>query len=154
MIPRPNNRAETLGAIYYMDLLLLTRHIGLLDKAGAHWTQELIESPPVVLGDVVRNKVTQKAGVYVVRNDSELVYIGKSVNLRTRICSQHLGPRKRSSTLRRKVSKHLQTDDEDQITEWLRTTTIGWIELGHHGLTLAVEDYAIAKYNPPFNGYT
>lgn len=137
-----------------MDSSLLTRHIAIFDEACTHWTKELIAATPVLLGDVVRKDVPLSAGVYIIRSNSDLLYIGKSGNLRTRICSQHLGPRKRSSTLRRKVSKHLVTDDEVQITGWLRTASIGWIELGHHGLTLAVEDHAIAKYNPPFNGYT
>ena len=137
-----------------MDATRLLSHIEVLDEACAYWTQCLLDTPAVILGDVVRNDVPKTSGVYVIRNNGELLYIGKSGNLRTRICSQHLGPRKRSSTLRRKVSKHLRTDDEELITDWLRSASIGWIELGHHGLTLAVEDYAIAERNPPFNGYT
>lgn len=137
-----------------MDETLLSRHVAFFDEACAHWTHQLIKAQSVLLGDIVRKNVPQTAGVYAIRNNGDLMYIGKSGNLRVRICSQHLGSRKRSSTLRRKVSKHLRTDDEDKITEWLRSATIGWIELGYHGLTLAVEDCAIAKYNPPFNGYT
>ena len=137
-----------------MDPARLSSDITAFDAACAYWSEWLVKAPPHILGEVVRTNVPPAAGVYIVRLDGDILYIGKSVNLRNRICSQHLAPRKRSSTLRRKVSKHIVTDDEELISVWLRAATIGWIELGHHGLTLAVEDHAIAKYNPPFNGYT
>jgi excinuclease UvrABC nuclease subunit len=137
-----------------IDASILNRHIEMFDDACVYWTEALIKAQPMMLGDVVRARVPQVAGVYAVRSHDELVYIGKSGSLRTRICSNHLGPRKRSSTLRRKVSKFLNTEDEEQITQWLRTASIGWVELGHHGLALAVEDHAIARFNPRFNGYS
>lgn len=137
-----------------MDTSILNSHINFIEDACAYWTHNLMHTTPIKMGDIERKSVPQIAGVYVIRNNGDLCYIGKSSNLRTRICSNHLGPRKRSSTLRRKVSKHLKTDNEDQITEWLKKVTIAWIPLGHHGLALAVEDYAIVKFNPPFNGYT
>ncbi|WP_372921761.1 GIY-YIG nuclease family protein [Roseovarius sp.] len=136
-----------------MDASLLSTHIQYFDDACVHWSKALIDAPHVILGEVQRSDVPVSAGVYAIRSNGNLIYIGKSGNLRTRICNQHLGPRKRSSTLRRKVAKYLNTDDEEQITAWLKTASVGWIDLGHHGLALAVEDYAIATHNPPFNGY-
>ncbi len=137
-----------------MDHAILQSHCEYFDKACSYWTKELLSQSSISLNEIERNAVGNTSGVYIIRKDNEILYIGKSSNLRTRICSQHLGPRKRSSTLRRKVSKHLQTDDEQLITDWLKTTTIAWLELGHHGLSIAVEDHAITANNPPFNGYT
>jgi len=136
------------------DAALLASHIEFLSGVCDHWTHVLIAAEATVLGDVDRASVPTEPGVYVVRRDGAILYIGKSKNLRVRICSQHLGPRKRSSTLRRKVSKHLGTEDEGSITEWLKRATIGWLTLGDHRLTLAVEDHAIEEAQPPFNGYT
>lgn len=137
-----------------MNKALLSQHIEFLAQACEHWTRVLIGAEPISLYNVRRDDVPKIAGVYVVRHNGQIQYIGKSNNLKVRICSQHLRPRKRSSTLRRKVSKHIKTDDEEQITQWLKSATIAWLALDDHRLTLAVEDHAIEKYDPPFNGYT
>lgn len=104
------------------------------------------------MAGIQRTDVPRLPGVYIIRQEQEIVYVGKSNNLCNRICGNHLSPRMRSSTLRRKVSKHLSTEDESEITEWLKTAHVGWIALGDHRLTVAVEDHAITKLNPPFNG--
>ncbi len=136
-----------------MDHERLKNDIAYVDRASEYWTELLMTLPEILLSEVDRKTVPQTPGLYVIRHENTLQYIGQSGNLRTRICSQHLAPRKRSSTVRRKVSRHINSEDELLITVWLKTATIAWLELGHHGLTLAVEHHAITKHKPPFNGY-
>ena len=141
-----------MSASIEVDAVLLARHIARLDEMCEHWSQVLIEAEPVAIRSLNKASVSEEAGVYIFHHDGQVKYIGKSKNLRKRICTQHLGSNKRQSTLRRKVSRHLGTDDEAFISKWLETTTVAWLPLGSHRLTLAVEDYAVEKFKPPLNG--
>jgi len=133
---------------------LLSEHIEKLHEMCEHWIGVLLTAPPCLMNRIDRDTVPKTCGLYVIRLNDEIMYVGKGSDLRRRIYRNHLAPRKRSSTLRRKVSKHIDTDDEGEITQWLRNTSVAWLELHDHPLTLAVEDYAIVKLDPPFNGYT
>lgn len=137
-----------------IDSELLQGHIRELHTACEHWTRKLLEAPAIPTAMLTRESIEKVPGVYLVRCDSEIIYVGKSNNLCSRIFGQHLAPRMRSSTLRRKVSRVIKTSDEALITTWLQSTSFAWLALHDHSFTIAVEDYVILKLKPPLNGYT
>lgn len=132
----------------------LDTDIAWLKEACMYWTGCLMTARHVLVSSLTPFDIPKSPGVYAIRHEGKLVYVGKASSLRRRILGNHLKPRLRSSTLRRKVSKHLRTIDEDALTLWLNNATIAWVDLKFHPLALAVEDYAISELNPPFNGYT
>ena len=91
--------------------------------------------------------ITLKGGVYLIRRNNKIIYVGKAVNLHRRINSDHIsGEIKNStSTVRRKISKNYGILHGQKMREWMSECKFSTFEIEEPSLRGLVEDYLIYK---------
>jgi hypothetical protein len=80
--------------------------------------KELLSSKKCSLRDIPKAK-----GIYLVRNKADnVIYIGKAVNLKRRICEDHCGGDEKmsTSTLRRTVSREYKISPNSTVGRWIK----------------------------------
>lgn len=82
------------------------------------------------------------------KNDSFLIYIGISNNLKRRL-KYHIKGNVSNSSFRKTISKHLGQVNESQISEYLNEFFRVEFEVNPSYKTL--ESFLIKEHNPPFN---
>jgi len=93
----------------------------------------------------------KKGGVYIVWEENRHIYVGKSSNLKNRICGNHLSGNKRGSTLRNKLLKK-RFSDENEVSEYLRDKcSIQFIEIEESSYRSFFEHFVISVLKPEYN---
>lgn len=112
-------------------------------KDAEKLVKELLSSKKCSLDDIPKSK-----GVYLVRNKiGDIIYIGKAVNLKRRICEDHCGGDEKmsTSTLRRSISKQYNIAPNSKIGKWIKgNCSFSYIIVEDHDTRDLVEALSIA----------
>jgi excinuclease UvrABC nuclease subunit len=115
---------------------------------------KLLETNPLPLNEALKGLLPRKGGVYrIVENGSdEILYVGQSTNLRSRIYGRHLRGSKRVSTLRRKLLRGGDMADDAAVSEFLaRECRVQYLEIEDERERTWFEHFAIALLRPKYN---
>ena len=112
---------------------------------------KLINSEEISLKNLSSSEIPKEAGVYLILNKKEIIYIGKSDNLRRRIISNHLKGDVIASILRKKIKRIYLLKDEKDISQWIKNNcSVKFMRLKGRDISL-LEHFAIAVLNPILN---
>ena len=86
--------------------------------------QQFLESPKYLFRETDRNTIEAKAGVYAIFDQStgETLYVGRTKNLRRRLCSDHLRGPKANARLKKYLAEDEKRKDimnMDQAKQYL-----------------------------------
>lgn len=113
---------------------------------------KLILKEIVSLSDVLLRKpkdnlrsISSSGGVYLIRREGKIIYVGKAKNLLRRINSDHISGENRNttSTVRRKVTRKFGIPHGKKLRQWMSECTFSTIEVSDSDMRTLVESYLI-----------
>lgn len=84
-------------------------------------------------------------GVYLIRRNGKIIYVGKAKNLSRRINSDHISGelKNTTSTVRRKVTKKFYIPHGNKLRQWMSECSFSTIEINNPDLRTLVESFII-----------
>jgi len=113
-------------------------------KEYCEYVNNLLQENPVCIWNEYKNS-PKKSGIYVIRHNDTIIYIGETGCIHDRLVHHKNG---NGSALKKKISDYFITEIPE---DYLKSCTIQYIPLllGR----AEVEKFLIDKYNPVFNNY-
>jgi excinuclease UvrABC nuclease subunit len=115
---------------------------------------KLLDTNSLPFSEDLKTSLQGKGGVYrIIENGSDVtLYVGQSTNLRFRIYRRHLRGSKRVSTLRRKLLRDSDMEEEAAVSEFLeRECRVQYLEIEDEHERTWFEHFAIALLKPKYN---
>lgn len=83
--------------------------------------KEIVNQSVFSFAEVASQEVPKKSGVYLIKNSNsnEVIYAGRSRNLRTRLLQQHKKGNIRGSQFRKALSQKNNLGNETEITDYI-----------------------------------
>lgn len=118
--------------------------------------EKLLAAQCLPFDSALRRAVPDQAGIYrILRHQSDWrtsVYVGKSIDLRRRLCDDHFAGNRKSSTLKRKLIGGGLFPDEAAVQQFLAAQCIVQILLVPDDVERGfIEHFAIAILRPAHN---
>ncbi len=110
----------------------------------------LLAAPRLVFNSHLRGTVPDKSGVYRIAESHadwrSSVYVGKTGNLRRRLCDEHLTGNRRSSTLKRKLIHSGTFKDEAAVKQFLmERCVVQYLEVADESERILSEHFAVCN---------
>ncbi len=90
-------------------------------------------------------KISLRGGVYLIKRNAEIIYVGKAKNLSRRIKSDHISGeiKNTTSTVRRKITKKFGIPHGKELRQWMNKCNFSTLEIPDSDMRALVESYMI-----------
>ena len=87
--------------------------------------------------------ISLRGGIYLIKRDGKIIYVGKAKNLSRRINSDHISGeiKNTTSTVRRKVTKKLGIPHGKSLRQWMSECNFSTLEIIDPDTRTLVESY-------------
>ena len=84
--------------------------------------KRILDKPVYNFSEATSEQVPVASGVYVIYDNSsnQMIYVGRSKNLRVRLLQQHKSGNNRDSQFRKKIGQKHNLDDEAKISDYIK----------------------------------
>jgi len=116
--------------------------------------EKLLVNPQYRFADVTSKDVPKQAGVYVIydKRINEIIYAGRTKNLRRRLFGDHKSGNVRGSQFRKALGRNFVLKSEDEITIYiLKNCSFQFLSLEEFEEIVRLEHFAIAVLGPVLN---
>lgn len=114
--------------------------------------RELLEGKEICFSNVATSEVPEAPGVYVIFNEqNEVIYVGRTINLRRRLLREHRRGNVNGSQFRRALSRNFGFESEDQISGYIDQCTFKFKIIEDSKERIRLEHFAIAVLAPILN---
>lgn len=117
--------------------------------------QELLSKPHFDFDQKLSEVLPRKPGVYRIfekKKPEETMYIGKSNSLKRRIIGDHYKGDRIASTLKRKLIKNMELDNEREVMQYLsEKCCVQFVIVDDSQLQTGFEHFAVAVLRPKWN---
>jgi len=116
-------------------------------KSGSIILKEVIGLSNVLLSKPSEDlkSISLRGGIYLIKRDGKIIYVGKAKNLSRRINSDHISGeiKNTTSTVRRKVTKKLGIPHGKSLRQWMSECNFSTLEIIDPDTRTLVESYII-----------
>jgi hypothetical protein len=114
--------------------------------------KELLTSQSFSFRDVPSHYVPGMAGIYVIFNErNEIIYIGRTRNIKRRLLVNHRRGNVRGSQFRRALMQNYDFNDEREISNYIEKCTFKFKEIEDSVERIRLEHFATAILAPTLN---
>jgi len=114
--------------------------------------KEILSTQSFSFKDVTPNQVPKKAGIYIIFNENnEIIYIGRTKNLRRRLLSDHKIGNIKGSQFRKALMKNYNFKNEKEISNYIQKCAFKFKEIENSIERIRLEYFAIAILAPFLN---
>lgn len=114
--------------------------------------RELLARESLSFGNVVSGKVPDRPGVYVIFNEQdEIIYVGRTRNLRRRLLRDHRRGNVRGSQFRKALMQNYGLTSEEQVDDYVDRCTFKFKEIEDPQEKIRLEHFATAILAPALN---
>ena len=115
--------------------------------------KELLASQSFSFRDVIRDSVPDNAGVYVIFNENEeIIYVGRTGNLRRRLLGDHRSGNVKGSQFRRALMQNYGFKNESEISNYIcEKCAFKFREIADSVERIRLEHFATAVLAPTLN---
>lgn len=114
--------------------------------------KELLACESLSFRSVTSTKVPEKPGVYIIFNDrGEVIYVGRTKNLRRRLLGDHRRGNVRGSQFRKALMQNYGFKSEEQVNNYVDQCTFKFKEIEDPQERIRLEHFATAILAPTLN---